>query len=342
MKHLPFRAAFLTVVGAAALTLAACGDDAGTNDTGNSSTSTPASTSTTSPASNASTPEAAATEVTVEHYSGTDTVPVNPETVAVFDIGVLLTLHELGVEVDALGGLAAPVPDEYASIVANPAFTPVGTAFEPDYEAVNALEPDLIIVATRSSATYPEMKKIAPTVDLTLNEGDYMESLRQQLETIGEIFGVQEAVAAKLAELEAEIDEISAQTADAGSALIVMTNGNEVSAYGPGSRFGLVHDVLGYAAADETLEREATHGDVVSFEFVLEAQPEVLFVVDRTAAVGQEGPGAQAVLDNELVHQTPAWQNGRVVYVDSFSWYIASNSLPAMFQILEDVRASLS
>ena len=58
--------------------------------------------------------------VTITHYLGTDTVPVNPETIVVFDLGVLLSLHDLGVEVDAVGGLGTPIPSEYESIVNNP------------------------------------------------------------------------------------------------------------------------------------------------------------------------------------------------------------------------------
>ena len=134
---------------------------------------------------------------------------------------------------------------------------------------------------------------------------------------------------------------MSAQTAGAGKALILMTTGAEITAYGPGSRFGFVHDTFGYAAADENLERDATHGDAVSFEYILEMQPDVLFVIDRAAAIGEEGKAAREILDNELVAQTPAWQNGRVVYVSSFDWYIAWTALPAFFQVVEDVKAGL-
>ena len=84
-----------------------------------------------------------------------------------------------------------------------------------------------------------------------------------------------------------------------------------------------------------------SHGDAVSFEYILEMQPDVLFVIDRASAIGAEGKAAAEILDNELVAQTPAWQNGRVVYVDSFAWYIAWTSLPAFFQVVEDVEVGL-
>lgn len=288
-------------------------------------------------------PDAAAppAEVEITHYSGTDMAPVNPETVVVADMAAFLSLHDLGVEgIAGLLGLGVPVPDSYADALNNPDFAELGTVWEPDYEAINALEPDLIIVAGRSSRIYPDMKEIAPTVDLTIWE-DFYSKFQEQHRNMGRIFGVEERVEERLAELDALVQEVSAQAAGAGKALILMTTGAEVTAYGPGSRFGFVHDTFGYAAAAESLERDATHGDAVSFEYILEMQPDVLFVIDRASAIGAEGKAAAELLDNELVAQTPAWQNGRVIYVDSFAWYIAWTSLPAIFQVVEDVKAGL-
>lgn len=280
-------------------------------------------------------------EVEITHYSGTDVVPVSPETVVVADIAAFLSLHDLGVEgIAGLLGLGVPIPDKYAEALTNPDFEELGSVWEPDYEAINALEPDLIIVAGRSSRIYADMKEIAPTADLTVWE-DFYSKFQEQHRNMGKIFGVEDRVEERLAELDAMVQDVSAQAAGAGRALILMTTGAEVTAYGPGSRFGFVHDTFGYAAADENLEREATHGDAVSFEYILEMQPDVLFVIDRASAIGAEGKAAAEILDNELVAQTPAWQNGRVIYVDSFDWYIAWTALPAFFQVVEDVKAGL-
>lgn len=294
------------------------------------------------PVATASQPaESMPTEVEITHYSGTDMAPVNPETVVVADMAALLSLHDLGVEgIAGLLALGVPVPDQYAAALNNPDFAELGSVWEPDYEAINALEPDLIIVAGRSSRIYPDMKEIAPTVDLTIWE-DFYNKFQEQHRNMGMIFGVEDRVEERLAELDALVQDVSARTEGAGKALILMTTGAEVTAYGPGSRFGFVHDTFGYAAADENLEREATHGDAVSFEYILEMQPDVLFVIDRASAIGAEGEAAAKILDNELVAQTPAWQNGRVVYVDSFAWYIAWTSLPAFFQVVEDIEAGL-
>ena len=125
----------------------------------------------------------------ITHYSGTDVVPVSPETVVVADIAALLSLHDLGVEgIAGLLGLGVPIPDKYAEALNNPDFEELGSVWEPDYEAINALEPDLIIVAGRSSRIYADMKEIAPTADLTVWE-DFYNKFQEQHRNMGKIFG---------------------------------------------------------------------------------------------------------------------------------------------------------
>jgi len=105
-------------------------------------------------------------EVIVTHRSGEITVALNSETVVVMDVGILLSLDDLGIDVAAVGALPIPIPDEFDGLVNNPDYAEIGTAFEPDLEAINALEPDLIIVVGRSSRQFEGMSPIAPAIDL--------------------------------------------------------------------------------------------------------------------------------------------------------------------------------
>lgn len=293
--------------------------------------------------------EACSGTYTFESYSGEVEVPRNPERIAVFDLGMLASFDELGIPIDAEDGFASlgtPLPAEYEELVSTP--RSLGTAFEPDLEALNAMEPDLIVLAARSSALYPDLVAldIAPVVDLTQFDApgtDYFEEFARNHRNIGEIFCVQDTVEAVLAELEVSIDAVAAAAPDAGDALVLVTTGAEVTAFGPGAfRFGQVYDTYGFTAADESLARDETHGEPVSYEFIAEAEPDVLFVVDRAGAVGEEGQSAEAILDNALVDATPAAQNGKVFYVDSFDWYIVFNSIPGVRGVAEDLAAAVA
>ena len=121
-----------------------------------------------------------------------------------------------------------------------------------------------------------------------------------------------------------------------------MTSGGEVNAYGLGSRFGWVHDVLGFTPVIEDIEA-ATHGEAISFEFILEANPDWLLVLDRDAAVGEDGSeAAEQILDNELVAQTTAWSSGQVIYLDPVDWYIIAGGLPALERMVDAIGTALT
>ncbi|MBM7806536.1 iron complex transport system substrate-binding protein [Geodermatophilus bullaregiensis] len=307
----PMAALSLTV--ATALAVSACGGD------------------TTAEASSES------AEVTVAHAQGETAVPADPQTVVVFDVGVLSTLDSLGVEV--AGVPEATYPESLAQYGGDE-YAKVGSLFEPDYEAVDALEPDLIVVGGRSAAVYPELAEIAPTIDLTVDNGDFLASFEERVTTLAEVFGEEDAVADRLAALDQRVAEVRETAAGAGDALFVMTNAGEVSAYGPETRFGMVYSELGLTPTDEALTA-ADHGDAISFEYIAEKDPDILLVLDRDAAIGESGTAAQQVLDNELVRGTTAWQDDDVHHLDSSVWYIAPNGLPSVEQMVEEVAAAV-
>ena len=248
----------LTAAAAAALLLTSC---SGAADAG----SEPANVST----------------VSIEHAQGTTEVPVDPQTVFTFDLGVLDTLDALGVPVSGVpqGGL----PDRFAAYGGEDV-TNIGSLKEPDFEAIAAAAPDLIIISGRVADSYGELSEIAPTIDLSADDSDPLGSFTENTQALGRIFDVEDTVEERLAALDAEIENTRAAAADAGNGLIVMTSAGEVTAYGASSRFGLIHEVLGVEPATE-VTMDGRHGEAISFEYIAEANPAHLFVIDRDAAI---------------------------------------------------------
>lgn len=276
-----------------------------------------------------------AADIVVAHAQGETTVAQNPARVVTFDYAALDTLDALGVDIIGLPGTNLP---DYLAEYGDDRYLKLGSIFEPDYEAVAAAEPDLIIVAGRSSTAYPELSRIAPTIDLSNDWTDFEGSIKANSKILGEIFGKTAEVDALIATLDAKTAAVKAKAATAGKGLIVLTSGGEVTAYGTGSRFGWIHESLGVEPAIADVQA-ATHGDAISFEFILETNPDWLFVIDRDAATG-EGSAA-AILDNELVAQTTAWANQQVVYIDPVRSYIVNGGLPAFIALVDQVAAAL-
>jgi len=283
---------------------------------------------------------AAQATVPVKHARGETAVPANPVKTVVMDLAVLDTLHALGVEVTGVPS-AAKLPPQLEQY-ADKRYLKVGTMFEPNYEVIHAAAPQVIFVAGRSAPKYDELSKLAPTVDLTVDAKDLVGSVARNTETLAAIYGKQALAKEKLDALRASISSLNAKAADAGTALIVLTTGGKMSAYGPGSRFGVIHDAFGIKPATTGLS-VSNHGQAISFEFIAQTDPDWLLVIDRDAAIGREGVSAQRMLDNELVRQTKAWKHKRVVYLNGYNWYLmGSAGLTSMQQGVDEIARALA
>lgn len=269
--------------------------------------------------------------VEIETIRGPQTVEKNPETVVVYDIAALDTLDALGISVDGVvSSLYVPYLNAGDARV-------VGTLFEPDYEVLAEITPDLIIAGGRTHEAVPDLARMAPTIDMTIWQDAVGEGLAR-LAAYGKVFG-KEAEAAKLAaDFDTKLTRARESVAGQGGALILMTNGPKISAYGTSGRFGWMHRALGLSEAAPDIE-QASHGEAVSFEFIRDANPDILIVIDRLAAIGQDGAAAKATLDNALVHETAAWKNGRVVYLDSAATYVANGGIQSLNLFLDQILA---
>ncbi|WP_458780213.1 siderophore ABC transporter substrate-binding protein [Arthrobacter sp. D3-16] len=285
------------------------------------------------------TPADQAASITVEHAQGsTANIPVNPEKVFTFDLGVLDTLDALGVEPAGVPEASYP---EALSKYADAKYSKIGSLKEPDFEAVSAGDPDLIIISGRTAGAYEELSKIAPTIDLSIDAAQPMESFKAQTEKLGTIFDKAAEVEEKLAAVDATISDTKAKAADAGKGLIVLTSGGELTAYGAGSRFGIIHDVLGVPTAAD-VKVDGSHGEAISFEYIKQANPDILYVINRDTAVGSEASAANPILDNELVQSTNAAKNNKVVNLDPAGWYVVGYGLNNVKAMVDAVAESVA
>lgn len=283
-------------------------------------------------------PALRAEEVTVQHAQGETRVPLNPKVVATLDIAALDTLKAIGVDVAGVPTLTYP---PYLAQFSDSRYRKVGSLFEPDYEALNALAPDLIIVGGRSAPKYAQVAKLAPTLDLTPDLQHRVASAISHAQTLGKIFGKQQQVADLTSKLQVSVKALRAQTAKAGTGLLIMTSGGRISALGAASWFGTLYNDFGVQPVARKID-EGPHGQVISAEFLLDANPDWLFVIDRDAAIGEKGASAKELLNNELVRQTKAWKAGHIVYLDPVQWYIVGDGLTALQSMVNEVSTALS
>lgn len=249
----------------------------------------------------------------------------NPKRVVVFDYGVADILKNLGV--DAVVGL--PKNGKMPEILSNYSddkYTNVGSLKETDFEAVESLNPDLIIIGGRQAEDIDSFKEIAPTVNLAVDGQDYMNSFKTVVTDLGNLFDKQDEAKKAIDEIEAKIAKVNKTVTEKGlTASVVMANEGSISAFSAKSRYGLIYNGLGFTEADKNID-DSTHGQQVSFEYFLENKSDYVFVVDRGAVTGK-GEAASKLFDNEVMNKTEVAKNGNIVYLNSVIWYTMTGGI---------------
>ncbi|MCZ0963364.1 siderophore ABC transporter substrate-binding protein [Paracoccus benzoatiresistens] len=280
----------------------------------------------------------ALSQVTIETAQGPRTIAETPSAIAALDLGIVDTMMALGVT-------PAAVPEklflDYLQPLAGVS-APAGSLQEPDLEKLAEVGPDLIIVANRTSVKRDAVAQVAPAIDMTVDGATLVDDAKARISGLATLLGKKAEGEALTAALDAKLAALSDAGRDKGSALVLLTNGPKMSAYGAGSRFGWLYEATGMARAGRPLDEKANHGDAVSHEFIAQTDPDWLFVLDRGAAIGAEGQSAEATLDNELVRQTKAWKNGHVVYLPAGNVYLAPSGYTALTETLEVLTDALS
>ena len=259
----------------------------------------------------------------------------NPKRVVVFDYGVADILKNLGV--DAVVGL--PKNGKMPEILSNYSddkYTNVGSLKETDFEAVESLNPDLIIIGGRQAEDIDSFKEIAPTVNLAVDGQDYMNSFKTVVTDLGKLFVKEDEAKKAIDEIEAKIEKVNKTVKEKGlTASVVMANEGNISAFSAKSRYGLIYNGLGFAEVDKNID-DSTHGQQVSFEYFLENKSDYVFVVDRGAVTGK-GEAASKLFDNEVMNKTEVAKNGNIVYLNSVIWYTMTGGIESTNQMIDEI-----
>lgn len=257
-----------------------------------------------------------------------------PQKIVVFDMGSLDTIHALEESEKVVGVPQKNLPS-YLSEFEN--VSSVGGLKEPDLEKINQLKPDLIIISGRQEDYQETLSAIAPTLYVALESGQAWEDTLKNIEQLGQILDKESEAKSHIDSLKARRDQLREKIENKEEkALITLVNEGQLSAYGSGSRFGIIHDAFGYKQADDTIEA-STHGQSVSFEYVLEKNPDVLFIIDRTQAIGGDTHNNN-IETQPLIAETKAAQNERLVRLNPEVWYLSGGGIESLNLMMDDLE----
>ena len=269
-------------------------------------------------------------------------VPYNPERIAILDMASLDILDALGVGDRVVG--TADTSLEYLQDYINDDIANLGTIKEADLEAVMACEPDVIFIGGRLSSSYDALSEIAPVVYLATDvEIGVVESVRKNATTIASMFGLEDKVEELMTDFSARIDELKT-VSEGKTAIVGMCTSGSFNVLGNDGRCSIIGVEVGFEniGVDADIDT-STHGNEASFEFIVEKNPDYIFVMDRDAAIGTDGAQlARDIMENELVMGTDAHINGNLIYLEHPAvWYTAEGGITALDIMLSDLESEL-
>lgn len=278
-----------------------------------------------------------AANVVIDHYMGKTELEQSPKRVVVIGFGPLDALDNFGIDPVAVSN-ASHLPS-YLSKYSKENYTSAGSLFEPDFEVIYMQKPDLILVGPRGSAKYEELSEIAPTVVFAAKEGEgYWEGTQAQWRNIGKIFNIEDKVEQKIETLDAQFKAIrDYNQTNNNDALTILSIGDNISAFGAKSRFGAIYNDFGFIETVKNI-KTGTHGDVISYEFIREADPKNILVIDRNSLHAKPSQDLRKSMGNDLVKATTAYKNQKITFLDIDAWYLAMSGVTATEKMVNEIK----
>ena len=280
-----------------------------------------------------------ATPIMVKHELGTTSIAYHPQRAAVLDMNEADFLDQLSIPI--AGMPKDYVPHFLQKYKDDQQVQDLGAIVQPNMERIYTLKPDIILMTPLQANQYQALSKIAPTVHYDINfnnsQQHHIEAIKAHLITLGQIFNQQQLATQKVDALDAKVAEVRKITANRPEkALVVLHNNGAFSNFGVQSRYGFVFNAFGVKPASTVVDA-SLHGQPISSEFIKQADPDILYIVDRTAVMEHRPTIDAERMSNPLLRQTKAWKNGKVVFVDADAWYITAASPTSMHILIDDV-----
>ncbi len=285
------------------------------------------------------------------HDGGTLTLDQSPSTIASFDLAVLDSLDELGIDVAGV-----PKSTYAGSLEKYNQAAKVGTLFEPDYPALEKLSPQLIFAGGRSQKALQELNKIAPSASLNADPRAFMESFRSNNMALAKAFQKEEQAQQAIQAIDEDLKALHAANQGKTGVFLFVINGN-VMAHVPGDRFGYAYELAGLKsvlpakAPDAVAAPRAEPGSEAAkaaaaaraqtITAIAQAEPDWLIVLDRGAINGGEKTAANTLAKHPELSQTQAYKQGRVYYADPNGWYVIGGGLGNLKAITADMLATM-
>ncbi|MCL2226379.1 MAG: ABC transporter substrate-binding protein [Oscillospiraceae bacterium] len=298
----------------------------------------------------------------------------NPTTVAIYDQGILDMLYSVGFERTGIERLIVPSPDTMPDVLSwfrddggEVTIVNGGTLFYVDWDVLDLMVPELVILGARSfgmnaagdrlaaedvdqfradtEARYSETSFIRLTINA--RNSDLLNDMRNNAYALAQIFpAIGDDLMEEIASIEREMAAIAEATSNSGlsTVFVMMTTPTTFSVFLENSRFDMMYEEFGFIPLEMDLELWTDqHGFDAQSEFLLEQNPDVIFLLDRTEPATGLGAATENFMNDPIIARTSAAVNGHIYSgLPMAEWYTVVGGIQSAWRMIEDVNRFVS
>lgn len=273
--------------------------------------------------------------ITVKHLSGEVSVNFAPKRAFLFDFGLYDTMQSLGLS-DYVAGLPLLNLPSYLKATVPTSLVNAGAMKQPDLALISEIAPELVVITGRQGAAFHALSEQAPTLNLGTDKQHYLSSVKANIVLIGQLYGQEERANAQLQQLDNKIAQAKHKAAQSQQrALVLLHNEGKLMV----NQQPVISEVIGLNLVVMPSETQGK-GVSVSTEAIAQVNPDLVFIVDRSAAIGAT-PFKLAQFDDAHLQQTTAYQNSKIIILTPDLWYLSGGGLQSLSLQIDEVLAAL-
>lgn len=254
-----------------------------------------------------------------------------------YDLGALDTLVALGQKEQVLAVPKSGLPDYLGEVAAG---LPDGGSLKvPDMETLKKLKPDLVLVTGRQGESLEELKTITQVKNVGLAQGPFRESLEAKVMDLAALYGVEQEARRQLDALWRHVQEQRQALPEGVRVVVLSHNAGKFSL----RQEAVVSELLGLqqpAIPDSVkpVKRGTRVFYPMSPESLVEMDPDLVLVVDRSAAIGQE-PMPEGTLSRALA--AAGGEDIQVKGLNPALWYLSGAGLESTRLQVDEVAEAV-
>lgn len=255
----------------------------------------------------------------------------------VMDFGALDTIEALGGS-ESVVAIPKQFAPEYLEKYQTENMKSSGDMFKLDMDLIAKENPDFIIISGRQGKSAAELQAIAPVINFSAANDDFLESAKFNIFAVGNAIDKRPEAEAAWNRLNDKIEKSAEKSkASAQNALVIMHNDGNFWISNSSGYATFVHDVLGVKRAETAEFEKGAQADVT---YLTAKNPDIIYIIDRSAAIGQPAMNQDHFKAAEMA-EISAVKNDKVVYLTPKLWYLSGKGLQSLDMQTDEIMKAI-